>query len=68
MRLAEQHGDAVVTDDERGAYVHRVVEQAGELTPEHVERIRALLPPVRRSSVSPQPTEIGCDPPRPTET
>jgi hypothetical protein len=68
MRLAEQHGEAVMTDDERDASVRRVVEQAGELTPEHVERIRALLPPVRQSSVSPQPVEIGCDLLRPAET
>jgi hypothetical protein len=68
MPLAEQHGEAVMTDDERDTYVGRVVEHAGELTPEHVERIRALLPPVRQSSMSPQLNEIGCDPPRLTET
>lgn len=29
-------------------YVKRIVERAGELTPEHVEKLRALLPPVPR--------------------
>jgi hypothetical protein len=28
-------------------YVARVVARAGELKPEHVEKLRALLPPVR---------------------
>jgi hypothetical protein len=68
MPLAEQHGEAVMTDDERDTYGRRVVEQAGELTPEHVERIRALLPPVRQSSMSPQLPEIECDGMRPTAT
>lgn len=29
-------------------YVQKVVANAGELTPEHIERLRALLPPVSR--------------------
>jgi hypothetical protein len=47
-------------DEALAAYVRQVVEQAGELTPEHLERIRALLPPVEaehehdRDSASPQ--------------
>ena len=68
VRLAEQHGEAVMTDHERDAYVRRVVEQAGELTPEHLERIRALLPPVRQCSMSPQLPQIACDPLGPIET
>ncbi len=30
------------------SYVQRIVRQAGELTPEHIEKLRALLPPVPR--------------------
>lgn len=32
------------------SYVKRVVERAGELTPEHIEKLRALLPPVPKNA------------------
>jgi hypothetical protein len=31
------------------SYVQRVVNRAGELKPEHIEKLRALLPPVPRN-------------------
>lgn len=32
------------------SYVNRIVARAGELTPEHVEKLRALLPPVPKDA------------------
>lgn len=31
-------------------YVRKVVENAGELKPEHIEKLRALLPPVPKDA------------------